>query len=552
MPRLLPSPAPAVPAIEQHAPEEQHRGFDRRDFLLLASGAVITGGAYTAGVISSPAQAAAPGTAPTQGSASASVPPSRQFRGLWIATVSNIDFPSKPGLSVAAQKKEFEALLDMAVTLHLNAVISQVRPAADAFWPSKHEPWSQVLTATQGKNPGYDPLAFQVKAAHARNLEFHAWFNPYRVANHTSPSRLVASHPARKHPEWVFAYGSKLYYNPGIPAVRRFVEDAMLDAVTRYDIDAVHFDDYFYPYPIDGKAVPDQKAFAAYGKGRKLADWRRDNVNALVREMRERIRAVKPWVKFGVSPFGIWRNRSSDSRGSATGGTESYSAIYADTRLWVTKGWIDYIAPQIYWQIGLKVADYAELVRWWSKTVAGTGVALYIGQAVYKYNDDKPTFTDPAELSRHLTLNRSYAQIGGDIHFSASDVRRDTKGAISRLVRDHYAHPAIVPAISKVGGKAPKTPTGLKATRTSKGLRLRFTRSSSRGAVSYAVWRLPSASASAARLADGRRLVATFRADSAHRVQEYIHVKAPKGGFYAVTAYDRRWNQSKPSKVVKG
>ncbi|MEU5674166.1 family 10 glycosylhydrolase, partial [Micromonospora sp. NPDC047753] len=262
---------------------------------------------------------------------------------MWIASVANIDWPSRTGLTAAAQQAEYRGWLDLAQQRRMNAVVVQVRPAADAFWPSTHEPWSQWLTGTQGGNPGYDPMAFMVAEAHARNLEFHAWFNPYRVATHTDLTKLAASHPARTNPGWAVAYNGQLYYNPGIPAVRAFVQTAMMDAVSRYDIDAVHWDDYFYPYPGSGGGFPDQATYAQYGAGfSTIADWRRNNVNLLVQEMSAKIRAAKPWVKLGVSPFGIWRNAGTDPLGSRTTGLQSYDAIYADTRRWVKQGWIDF------------------------------------------------------------------------------------------------------------------------------------------------------------------------------------------------------------------
>jgi uncharacterized lipoprotein YddW (UPF0748 family) len=367
-----------------------------------------------------------------------------QMRAVWIATVSNIDWPSRPGLSVAAQQQEYRAILDHAVRLRLNTVVVQVRPTADAFWPSPHEPWSQWLTGVQGQDPGYDPLAFLVAEAHARGLQFHAWFNPFRVSKQDDPTRLVPEHPARQHPDWVFGYGGQLYYNPGIPAVREFVMDAVMDAVTRYDVDGVHFDDYFYPYPVAGAPIPDGAAFAQYGGAfADVADWRRDNVNQLVRGMAERIHAVKPDVEFGVSPFGIWRNRSADPRGSATRGLESYSAIYADSHTWVKQGWVDYIVPQIYWEIGHGAADYAVLVPWWAGVVAGTGVELYIGQAAYKVGST-PAW-DEAELAEHLALNRKYPEVLGDVYFSARSLTSNAAAAMDRVVAGHYAKPAVVP-----------------------------------------------------------------------------------------------------------
>ncbi|MQA27392.1 MAG: family 10 glycosylhydrolase, partial [Micromonosporaceae bacterium] len=412
--------------------------------------------------------------------------PKRQFRAMWIASVVNIDWPSRTGLTVAQQKSEYLAWLDLAQQRRMNAVVVQVRPTADAFWPSSYEPWSEWLTGTQGQHPGYDPLAFLVAEAHKRNLEFHAWFNPYRVAMHTDRTRLVSSHPVRQNPGWAFAYGGKLYYNPGIPEVRRFVEDAILDAVTKYDVDGVHFDDYFYPYPVSGQTIPDQETYQRYGAGfSNIHDWRRNNVNLLVQEMDQRIHAAKPHVRFGISPFGIWRNKSTDPLGSDTSGLQSYSAIYADSRKWVKQGWLDYINPQIYWHIGQTAADYAKLVPWWSDVVAGTDVHFYVGQAAYKIGSGG-VWNDPAEMTRHLTLNRNHPQARGDVYFSAKDVRADRLGGISRVAADHYSRPAMVGVMPQLGGVAPPAPSITGAARQTDGVRLTWSGSGTY----YAVYRL--------------------------------------------------------------
>ncbi|MFD7861107.1 glycoside hydrolase family 10 protein [Streptomyces sp. NPDC059783] len=373
----------------------------------------------------------------------------RELRGMWIATVANIDWPSKTGLTAAKQRAELVSYLDEAVDRRLNTVILQVRPSADALWPSTYEPWAACLTGTQGKDPGWDPLGTAVEEAHARDLELHAWFNPYRVANHPDPSRLTASHPARRNPGWVVPYGGKLYYNPGLPEVRSFVQDAMLDAVRRYDIDAVHWDDYFYPYPVSGQSFADDAAFKKYGGGFSgRAAWRRDNIDRLVRETGERIKALKPGVRFGISPFGVWRNASTDALGSPTSaGVETYDDLYADTRGWVRKGWVDYICPQLYWNIGLAAADYRKLVGWWDTTVRGTEVDLFIGEALYKAGDpaQPAAWQDPAELSRHLDVAAGYDQVRGHAYFSAKSVVTDRIGAMDRLVADHYRSRARAP-----------------------------------------------------------------------------------------------------------
>lgn len=372
-----------------------------------------------------------------------------QFRGMWIATVGNLDWPSATGLSPADQRRELESLLDTAVRSRLNVVLLQVRPSADAFWPSRYEPWSQYLTGTQGRDPGWDPLGFAVDAAHRRGLELHAWFNPYRVSLQDDPGELAPAHPARRHPDWVVRYGGQLYYNPGLPDVRHFVEDAMLDGVARYPVDGVHWDDYFYPYPVAGEEFDDDEAYARYGSGfADRGDWRRHNTELLVRETAERVRRIRPRTRFGISPFGVWRNRSSDPRGSLTSaGTQSYDDLYADSRAWVREFLIDYVVPQLYWNIGLQAADYAQLVPWWADAVAGTGVHLYIGEALYRERAaGQPTaWQSPDELSRHLDLDEKWREVLGNVYFSARDVAADPIGAMRLVTENHYPTRARVP-----------------------------------------------------------------------------------------------------------
>ncbi|MFE2043943.1 glycoside hydrolase family 10 protein [Streptomyces sp. NPDC059477] len=371
-----------------------------------------------------------------------------EMRGVWLATVVNRDWPSRTGLTAAQQRSELLAHLDRAVAAGLNTVVFQVRPCADALWPSPYEPWSQFLTGTQGKDPGWDPLGTAVTEAHARGLELHAWCNPLRVAMHTDPGKLTAAHPARRNPGWVMAYGGKLYYNPGLPEVRAFVQEAMLDAVAKYPVDAVHFDDYFYPYPVAGQVFDDDSAHAAHGGAfATRADWRRDNINRLVRDMAAGIRRTRAGVRFGISPFGVWRNAATDPLGSDTRAMQSYDDIYADTRRWVRENWIDYICPQLYWHIGNSAADYAKLVPWWAKVAEGSGTKLYVGEALYRAGDpaQAAAWQDPAELSRHLTLAARYAQVRGHVFFAAKEVAADPVGAMARVSAEHYGRASGVP-----------------------------------------------------------------------------------------------------------
>ena len=411
--------------------------------------------------VAAPASAAAPPAQATCVTDPAT--PKRQFRALWIASVQRLDWPS--GTAVEAQQAEYRDLLDYAVAQRMNAVVVQVRPTADAFWPSPYEPWSGYLTGVRGQDPGWDPLAFLVAEAHQRNLEFHAWFNPYRASMPASSAasteaggdigKLAAGHPLQQHPDWAVVYPTgiptqtRLYYNPGIPAARKLVEDAIMDAVSRYDIDGVHFDDYFYPYPVAGQVFDDAATFAQYGGGfSNLADWRRNNIDLLIQELGAQIKAIKPWVKFGISPFAVWRNKATDPEGTdTTAGVQTYDDLAADTRKWVREEWIDYIVPQVYWAGGFAPADYNKIVPWWADQVRGTHVHLYIGEATYKVgtSTQSPDWSDPQELSDHLAFDSAIPEVKGNIYFSAKDVRgrppRRDHAAQQHLVHASGAHP---------------------------------------------------------------------------------------------------------------
>ncbi|MBI4859652.1 MAG: family 10 glycosylhydrolase [Candidatus Riflebacteria bacterium] len=369
--------------------------------------------------------------------------PRRELRAAWIATVTNIDWPSRPGLPAAEQQRELVQLFDQMQRTNMNAVFVQVRPCGDAFFPSRWAPWSAYLTGTQGKDPGYDPLAFMISEAHRRNLQLHAWFNPYRVSLKDQLSDLAPNNPARLHPEWVVKYGGKLFYNPGLPQVKDLLVASIVEVVKNYEIDGVHFDDYFYPYPVPNQAFPDAAAFQQHGSGfSSVSDWRRDNVNRLVSEISARIKAINPDIQFGISPFGVWRNSAVDPTGSeTTAGLTNYDDLYADTRTWIKNEWIDYIAPQLYWAIGFKPAPYEKLVPWWSREVAGTSVHLHIGQAAYRVT----AWGNPEELPNQLILNRRYSAVKGSIFFSLKSLLANPLGFLDRLRSDFYKDPALPP-----------------------------------------------------------------------------------------------------------
>ncbi|MBG6089458.1 glycoside hydrolase family 10 protein [Actinomadura viridis] len=475
--------------------------------------------------------------------------PARQVRGMWIATVGGIDWPKASAKTVQRQQADFRKLLDTAKAMNLNAVFVQIRPNSDAFYPSPYEPWSQWITGTPGKDPGYDVLGFMLKEAHARNLEFHAWFNPYRISRQADLKKLAPGSPARKHPDWVRKYGKGLWYDPGLPQVRDLATKAVMDVVRKYDIDAVHFDDYFYPYPEGGADYPDQATYKTYGKGMKKADWRRQNVDVLVRGLSEKIREAKPWVQFGISPFGVWRNKSTDPAGSPTRALQSYDDQYADTRKWIKEGWVDYITPQLYWAVGDPRADYAGLVKWWADLVEGTGVQLTIGQAAYRVGENA-AWRKPGELSRHLTLNRRHPAVRGDVYFSAASLAANKRGFARALFDDHYSRPAIPPAVktggakgggAKGGGRAPVPIQDLRARADGKGVRVQWR--PSRDATAYAVYRVEGKKARCARVDPGS-LVATVRGGGV------IDPGAKPGKTYTyyVTALDRTHHESAPGR----
>jgi uncharacterized lipoprotein YddW (UPF0748 family) len=363
--------------------------------------------------------------------------PQKQLRAVWIATVANIDWPSKPGLSREVQQQEFVQRLNALQKWHMNTAVVQIKPTADAFYPSRYGPWSQYLTGVQGKDPGYDPLAFMLQETHQRNLEFHAWFNPFRVSMQSDINRLASDHPARQHQNWLVSYGGKLYYNPGEPEARKFVIESILEVVKKYEIDAVHLDDYFYPYRVDGQEFPDEETYQQYGavKFAHKDDWRRDNVNQFVQALSGEIKQVKTHVKLGISPFGVWRNKAVDSTGSDTQASQTnYDDLFADTRTWLRHHWLDYIAPQLYWEFGYPPAAYEKLIDWWTQEVKGKNVHLYIGQAVYKVN----SWSDPQELPKQLRYNQRFQEISGSIFFSWKDLQANPRNFTDILVRDIY------------------------------------------------------------------------------------------------------------------
>ncbi|MGG1643629.1 family 10 glycosylhydrolase [Paenibacillus sp. NRS-1782] len=389
------------------------------------------------------ASVTSPSTSTNEGSSNSSqgnvvqVKASTSMRGAWISTI-NGDWPSSAARSsTEKQKQEFTKMLDDLQGMGINAVFVQVRASGDALYPSNLVPWSKYLTNTQGKNPGYDPLKFMISESHKRGMEFHAWFNPFRANSTGTTSSLAANHVANQHPDWIVKNGSQLYINPGIPAARQHVIAAIMEVVDGYDIDGVHLDDYFYPY---SGTFDDDATFKAYNANNisNKGDWRRDNVNSFVRDLGKSIHASKSKVQFGISPFGVWRNKSQDLTGSDTkAGVTAYDTTFADVRTWINKGWIDYVAPQIYWSIGFPAAGYDKLVAWWSNEVKNSDVKLYIGHSPYKIGTPEKGWQSAEELIKQLKLNENYNQVKGDIYFSAQHLRKNPYGLI-QLLQNYY------------------------------------------------------------------------------------------------------------------
>lgn len=371
-----------------------------------------------------------------------------EFRGVWVATVDNIDWPSKGNFNSDSQKVEFIKLLDMHQRNGMNAMIVQVRPVTDAFYPSQYEPWSEFLTGKQGQPPVpyYDPLEFMITETHKRGMEFHAWMNPYRAVFNIYRSYIAPTHITKIHPEWFLTYGDQKYFDPGIREVQQYVTNVVKDVVSRYAIDAIHFDDYFYPYKIPGKEFPDYASYNKYGNGMSKADWRRSNTDSIISMLSAAIKKENPKCQFGISPFGVWRNIDRDPvNGSRTNGAQTnYDDLYANIVLWLQKGWIDYVAPQLYWEFGHRVAPFEILIDWWSRHTYGRN--CYIGIGIYRANSNT-AWKDVTQIPRMINAIRNTPNIQGMVFYSSKTFNKNPNGWSDTLRLDYFKEPAKAPAM---------------------------------------------------------------------------------------------------------
>ena len=466
--------------------------------------------------------------------------PKREFRAAWIQSVNG----QFRGMPTEKLKQNLIGQLNSLQKAGINAIIFQVRPEADALYASRLEPWSRFLTGVQGKapEPYWDPIQFMIDECHKRGMEFHAWINPYRTKT-TLKSELAPNHVYNIHPEWFVTYGDQLYFDPALPESRRHICMVVSDIVSRYDVDAIHMDDYFYPYPIKGKDFPDDASFARFGGGfSNKGDWRRSNVNVLIKKLHETIREIKPWVKFGVSPFGIYRNESSDPLGSKTKGLQNYDDLYADVLLWAREGWIDYNIPQIYWHIGHPVADYETLVKWWARNTENR--PLFIGQSVMNtVQNADPKNPSINQLPRKMALQRAYQTIGGSCQWPASAVVENAGKYRDALIAEYHKYPALPPVFDFMDNEAPAKVRKMKPVWTEDGYILFWTapkyKEEMNRAVQYVVYRFNDKEK--VNIDDPSHIVAITR-DNFYKLP-YEDGKTKYR--YVVTALDRLHNESK-------
>ena len=472
-----------------------------------------------------------------------SQPPKREFRGAWIQTVNGQFI----GMSTSELQHTLITQLDALSKAGINAIIFQVRPEADALYLSYYEPWSRYLTGEQGvaPTPFWDPLLFMIDECHKRGMELHAWINPYR-AKTKGTKNLAMKHPYKSTPERFIPYDGMLIFNPALKENRDYICTIVSDIVRRYDIDGLHIDDYFYPYPVPGLDFDDEQSYLANTRGfNNKDDWRRDNVNLLVEQLHHTIRTLKPWVKFGISPFGIYRNQKSSPKGSATNGLQNYDDLYADILLWIDKGWIDYCIPQLYWEIGHKAADYTTLVDWWA--THANGRPLFIGQDVMRTVKAADTqHPEQHQQTQKMLLQRSYTSIGGSCQWPASAVADNAGGYATALTQKHHRWLALQPEFTFMDNKAPKRVKHLEIIWTNDGPILCWTAPKYKDEmdrpIKYVIYRF--AKGEKVNLDDATKIVAITQSTFFPLTYAGGEVKYT----YVVTALDRLQNESRGQK----
>lgn len=472
----------------------------------------------------------------------------REFRGAWIQCVNG----QFMGMRTKAMQDTLSYQLDVLKADGVNAIIFQVRPECDALYKSAIEPWSRFLTGRQGQAPApyWDPLEWMVNECHKRGMELHAWINPFRAKTKTT-HELAANHIAVKNPNSVFAYDGQLILNPALQENRDYICSVVRDIVSRYDVDGLHIDDYFYPYPAAGQSIPDDKEFALYNNGIKnKADWRRDNVNVFIKQLYETIHDTKPWVKFGVSPFGIYRNKkNSPSLGSNTNGLQNYDDLYADVLFWINNGWIDYCVPQLYWQIGHSSADYKTLIQWWNKYAGARH--LYIGEDVERTVKFADT-ANPAinQMPAKMRLHSEMQNVNGTVLWYAKAVV-DNKGNYGSMLKNVYwRYPALPPVMRYIDGKAPKKVSKMKVLDMNGKQVLFWSAPKGRGwkneAVKYVVYRFDGGES--VNIDDASKIVEITGDTFFELPSNSTLSRNEKKNTYVVTALDRMNNESKPKK----
>lgn len=486
-------------------------------------------------------------------------PPKREMRAVWISTAMNLDWPTSSKISTEKQKQELIEQLDLHQKNGINTIIFQVRPCADAFYQSSYEPWSMWLAGEQGKAPApfFDPLEFAVSECHKRHMEIHAWFNPFRAVTDTGKMyRISPDHIINRMPHWFAAYGKTLYFNPGIHSARTWIVKVIADVVSRYDIDGVHFDDYFYPYKIKDLDFPDSATFAEYSRGfapDRLEDWRRDNINLFIENVSDTIKQLKPWVKFGVAPFGVWRNKSKDPDGSDTrAGAPSYDVLYADVLKWLREGWIDYITPQVYWEIGNKFADYETIIKWWSTHHYDRHV--YIGHSAYKVDpgSEIEAWRTNEQLFKQIVLTRQTPNIVGSMHFRSRTFIKNNSLS-DELRTKMYPTVALIPTMPWLDNKPPLRPQKLKAKKAASGTWLLWesliSEKELEKPVYYVVYRFQGDSVGS--IEDARNIYAITdkpRLQLPERKAFFLFFR--RKYTFQVTAVDRLHNESLPSEPI--